>query len=135
MAKSKKIGVMEMVKEAFQNGFIDDHTDHEDTCDYVGILTQPWKDKIYLIPLSERTSINPLYFCEEDGRLHLSTNNIGGILDAKHNMGESPETKMQIAVDAYNRERRYSKGVDHYNPFEYMQLICRSDWEKKNAAN
>ena len=127
---------MEMVKETFQNGFIDDHTDHEDTCEYVGILTQPWKDKIYVVPLSERTSINPLYFCEEDGRLHLSTNNIGGILDAtKHNIAESTEDNIQIAVNFYNRERRYKEGVDRHNPFEYMQLICRSDWEKKNSAN
>lgn len=123
---SKKIETMEMVKEVFQNGFINNHNDQEDRCEYVGILTQPWKGKLYVVPLYPMCCINPFYFSENDGRVHLSTSSIAGTIDARKHCGN-----MQAAVDEFNRDRLYSRGVDGYCPFESLLLISKEDWEKK----
>jgi hypothetical protein len=55
----KKLEIMEIVKEVFENGYIDDHFEGEDVCEYVGILSQPYKNRIYVVPLRERSRIDP----------------------------------------------------------------------------
>ena len=123
---SKKLEIMEMVKEAFQNGFINDHNDQDESIQYVGILTIPWRSKIYVVPLYPMCCLNPLYYNEKDGRLHLSTSSVAGTINARNHRGN-----MQAAVDEFNRDRLYSRGVEGYCPFESLMLISREDWEAK----
>lgn len=123
----KTLSIMQMVKNVFQYGYIDDHTDREETCQFVGILTQPYKGKMYVVPLFAHCNLNPFYYDENDGRVHLSTCSVSGGFEF------GPEGKVDEAVRQWNRRREYVMNVDDYYPFESLMLITKMDWSRKNG--
>lgn len=127
---SKKMNIMEMVKLAFNSGYIDDQFGNECTCEFLGILSDPWKDKLYLVPLNKVTTLNPLYYDEDEGMLHLAKNSMGRF-DAgiTGNTVGSIESMMQTGVERFNRENVFKNSVERHSYFQSLQLICRTDWE------
>jgi hypothetical protein len=130
MAKSKKIGVMEMVDLVFKAGYIDDQFGTECECEFLGIIMDPWKDKIYVVPLAEITTLNPLYYDEEEGTIHLSKRNTMGRFDAgvTSNTVGSMESMLQNGVERFNRENVFKHSVERHSYFQAMQLISKEDW-------
>lgn len=126
---SKKIAIMEMVNLAFRDGFIDDQFGNESSCDFLGILSDPWKDKLYLVPLNKVTTLNPLYYNEEEGMLHLAKNSMGRFdAGVTGNTVGSMETQLQIGVERFNKENIFRNNIEKHSYFQSLQLICKSDW-------
>ncbi len=131
--KIKQSEVMEIVKEVFQNGFVVDRNNQEDHTDYIGILSVPYKNKLYAVPIyKEGCILSPLYFSIDDGRVHLSNTIIGGDILPSNHGGDLIKT-----VEQYNSERLFSCGNKRYTSFESLLLITRNDWEyqQKKTSN
>jgi len=120
---AKKLSVMDMVKEQMENGFIDDHDNHEKSVDNMVILCKPHRDKMYACPvMGSYCCLNPLYYDETDGRLHLSMGSVGGDLDMRG-------IDIDYAVSRYNANRAMRS---EYNlTFESLMLVKRADWEDR----
>ena len=132
MPKDKKLPIMEIVKEVFENGFIDERNNQEEVVEYLGILTSPWKDKIYVVPLYKRCNLYYLFYNKDDGRVHLSQSGCGD----KFDISEYDED-YQKAVDGYNSEHNYLSYLKNFSSFESLMLIKKADWkiqlEKKRS--
>lgn len=120
---AKKLNSMEIVKEQYQNGFIDDHDGREKTVTNVVILCKPYRDKMYVCPvMGSYCCLNPLYFCEEDGRLHLSMGSVGGDLDARG-------VDIDHAVHKYNAI--HSLASEYSMSLESLMLVKGDEWVEK----
>ena len=69
-------------------------------------------------------SINPFYFNETDGKIHLSTRSNGGVVRF------TGYGTLKEAADQYNSEMGYANWP---NTFSQLVIITRQDWETKKA--
>ena len=126
MAKEKNVNLMDIVDQAFTEGFINDHCSYSSEFEHVthlGILSIPVRGKMYVCPLYEMCCLNPLYVDSTDGSVHLSTWSVGGNFIAR---GKGYEA----ATQEYNENYKYDNEFICVQT-ESLILISKEAWERK----
>lgn len=123
-----------IIDQLFSEGFVDDHRGWFGAKDsslhtVSAVVIHTRFDEVSVCYATTDSSarafsINPFYYDESDGKIHLSTRSNGGVV---HFIGHG---SLKEAVDQYNADMGYANWP---NTFSQLVIITRQDWEKKKA--
>ena len=119
--------IRRIVRRAFVEGFMDDHgTAGRVIPPAVVLFIRGVGAEAGVCPIEEGENqvLNPLYECEEDGEIHLSSCSCGGLVRARG-------TSLEKACERFNTEHSFVASVVDGAQFSNVILIRREDYIKK----